>query len=191
MVSNRGSYDTPPGNTASPLMHPLNWLVRHRSAPRLQIAMYSCRLIRASSKMIDLRCRYQPSKKCEGDRLMNEPSSIVYLVLHGETARSLTGQYVGLTHCCNRCARNLGKRLNGLTFARVFASPLQRATETCRLAGIGAAAEVDPNLVEWDTGEYEGLCTAEIHVSVRIGNFFATAAREVKPPTELGPALTA
>ena len=52
--------------------------------------------------------------------------------------------------------------MKGLTFAKVFTSPLQRAVRTCELAGFGLAAEVDSDLVEWDYGEYEGLTTAEI-----------------------------
>lgn len=92
---------------------------------------------------------------------------MVYLARHGETAWSLSGQHTGLTDLpltvqgeCN--ARRLGKRLNGLEFARVFTSPLQRAKRTCELAGFGSRAEVDRDLVEWNYGEYEGLSTADI-----------------------------
>ena len=92
----------------------------------------------------------------------------LYLARHGETAWSLSGQHTGLTDLPltergERNARNLGPRLTGLTFAKVFTSPLQRATRTCELAGFAAAAEVDRDLVEWDYGDYEGLRTAEIH----------------------------
>jgi len=68
-----------------------------------------------------------------------------------------------LTERGERNARNLGPRLAGLTFAKVFTSPLQRATRTCELAGFAAPAEVDRDLVEWNYGDYEGLRTAEIH----------------------------
>ena len=92
----------------------------------------------------------------------------LYLARHGETAWSLSGQHTGLTDLPltergEHNARNLGPRLAGLTFAKVFTSPLQRATRTCELAGFAAAAEVDRDLVEWDYGDYEGLRTAEIH----------------------------
>src|ERR1700747_1281112 len=92
---------------------------------------------------------------------------IVCLARHGETAWSLSGQHTGrtdlpLTESGERNARRLRERLKGLTFAKVFTSPLQRAVRTCELAGFGAAAEVDRDLVEWDYGEYEGLTTAEI-----------------------------
>jgi probable phosphoglycerate mutase len=92
---------------------------------------------------------------------------IIYIARHGETAWTLTGQHTGTTDLplttageCN--ARRLGERLKGLTFAKVFTSPLQRAVRTCELAGFGAVAEIDPDLVEWNYGEYEGRRGAEI-----------------------------
>jgi len=99
---------------------------------------------------------------------MSEILPVLYLARHGETTWSLSGQHTGLTDLPltergERKARRLGKRLAGLTFAKVFTSPLQRATRTCELAGFGAGAEVDPDLVEWDYGKYEGLRTVEIH----------------------------
>jgi probable phosphoglycerate mutase len=98
---------------------------------------------------------------------MSETLQVVYLARHGETAWSLTGQHTGLTDLPltergERNARQLGERLRGLTFARVYTSPLQRAARTCELAGFGAVAEVDRDLVEWDYGHYEGRRTAEI-----------------------------
>ena len=56
-----------------------------------------------------------------------------------------------------------GERLKGYTFARVFASPLQRAARTCELAGFAGRAEIDRDLVEWNYGDYEGLRSAGIH----------------------------
>jgi len=98
---------------------------------------------------------------------MSESLPIVYLARHGETAWSLTGQHTGrtdlpLTARGERNARRLGDRLRSLAFAKVYTSPLQRAARTCELAGFGAAAEVDPDLVEWDYGQYEGRRTDEI-----------------------------
>jgi probable phosphoglycerate mutase len=92
---------------------------------------------------------------------------IVYLARHGETAWSLTGQHTGLTDLPltergKRNARRLGRRLAGLRFARVFTSPLERAVRTCELAGFGDVAVVDPDLVEWDYGAYEGRTSADI-----------------------------
>jgi probable phosphoglycerate mutase len=92
---------------------------------------------------------------------------VIYIARHGETAWTLTGQHTGLTDLPltpqgERNARALADRLTGLKFAKVFTSPLQRASKTCALAGFGAAAEVDRDLVEWNYGEYEGLRSAEI-----------------------------
>ena len=99
---------------------------------------------------------------------MSETPPVLYLARHGETAWSLSGQHTGLTDLPltkrgERNARQLGKRLKGLSFARVFTSPLQRAARTCELAGFGGVAEVEPGLLEWDYGKYEGRTTADIH----------------------------
>ena len=106
-----------------------------------------------------MSCGFQP---------MTKILPVLCLARHGETAWSLSGQHTGLTELPltergERNARNLGPRLAGLTFAKVFTSPLQRATRTCELAGFAAPAEVDRDLVEWNYGDYEGLRTAEIH----------------------------
>lgn len=98
---------------------------------------------------------------------MSQPLPAVYLARHGETAWSISGQHTGLTDIPltergERNAVHLKGRLQGLTFARVFTSPLQRARRTCELAGFGARAEVDAELVEWHYGDYEGKTTAEI-----------------------------
>ena len=98
---------------------------------------------------------------------MSESLPTVYLARHGETAWSLTGQHTGLTDLPltergQRTARQLGERLKGLAFAKVLTSPLQRARHTCELAGFAAVAGVDPDLVEWDFGEYEGRRTSDI-----------------------------
>lgn len=98
---------------------------------------------------------------------MSDALPIIYLARHGETAWSLTGQHTGLTDLPltergERNARRLQERLKGLAFTRVFTSPLQRARHTCGLAGFGAAAEVDADLVEWNYGDYEGLTSAQI-----------------------------
>jgi probable phosphoglycerate mutase len=98
---------------------------------------------------------------------MSEVLPVVYLARHGETAWSLSGQHTGLTDLPltergERTARRLGERLKELTLAKVLTSPLQRASRTCELAGFGAVAEVDRDLVEWDYGQYEGRRTVEI-----------------------------
>jgi broad specificity phosphatase PhoE len=98
---------------------------------------------------------------------MSEILPVVYLARHGETAWTISGQHTGLTDLPltangENNARRLGERLKGLKFAKVFTSPLQRAKRTCILAGFGAVAETDRDLVEWDYGQYEGLRLDEI-----------------------------
>src|SRR6267143_4117919 len=98
---------------------------------------------------------------------MGEPLPVVYVARHGETAWSLSGQHTGLTDLPltergERNARSLGERLKGLRFATVLTSPLIRAARTCELAGFGAEAEVDRDLLEWDYGRYEGRRSADI-----------------------------
>jgi len=98
---------------------------------------------------------------------MSETLQLVYLARHGDTAWTVSGQHTGRTDLPllpsgEENARRLGERLQGLTFAKVFTSPLQRAVRTCELAGLGADAEILPDLMEWDYGQYEGLRSAEI-----------------------------
>ena len=98
---------------------------------------------------------------------MNDELPVVYLARHGETAWSLSGQHTGLTDLPltehgREVARRLVPRLRELTLTKVFTSPLQRAQHTCELAGYGAVAEIDPDLVEWDYGQYEGRRSVEI-----------------------------
>ena len=99
---------------------------------------------------------------------MSEPLPVVYIARHGETAWSLSGQHTGrtdlpLTERGERQARALGERLRGAKFAKVLTSPSQRARRTAELAGCAGAAETDPDLAEWDYGQYEGRRTADIH----------------------------
>ena len=98
---------------------------------------------------------------------MSTKLPIIYLARHGETAWSRSGQHTGitdlpLTQAGERTARRLAGRLAGLTFCKVFTSPLQRAKRTCELAGLGPVAEIDGDLAEWNYGQYEGLTTKQI-----------------------------
>jgi len=91
----------------------------------------------------------------------------LYLIRHGETEWSLSGRHTGrtdipLTANGEEEARELGKRLRGIPFDRVLTSPLKRARQTCELAGLDRAAETEPDLAEWDYGDYEGLRSLEI-----------------------------
>lgn len=98
---------------------------------------------------------------------MSDALPVVYLARHGETAWSMSGQHTGrtdlpLTARGEQNAVSLGERLRDLSFAKVYTSPLQRAARTCELAGYGAVAERDPDLLEWNYGDYEGRRTADI-----------------------------
>jgi broad specificity phosphatase PhoE len=91
----------------------------------------------------------------------------IWLVRHGETEWSLSGAHTGrtdlpLTATGRENAVAVGRWFKGRRFDLVLTSPLQRARETCRLAGYGDAALVDPNLSEWDYGDYEGRSTPDI-----------------------------
>ena len=91
----------------------------------------------------------------------------VVLARHGETEWSLSGRHTGttdlpLTEAGRRQASALGSRLAAWTFSLVLTSPLQRALETCRLAGYGERARLTPGLVEWNYGRYEGLTSKQI-----------------------------
>jgi probable phosphoglycerate mutase len=95
------------------------------------------------------------------------PPLQLFVIRHGETEWALTGQHTGvseipLTAHGEDEARALAPRFRDLAFTRVLTSPRQRARRTCELAGLGATAEVEPNLAEWGYGDYEGLTPAEI-----------------------------
>jgi broad specificity phosphatase PhoE len=99
--------------------------------------------------------------------MANNIFPVIYLARHGETAWSREGRHTGrtdlpLTQQGEYNAQRLRERLVGLVFAKILTSPLQRAKRTCELAGFGAVAEVDPDLVEWNYGDYEGVRTADI-----------------------------
>ncbi len=94
----------------------------------------------------------------------------VHLVRHGETEWSLSGQHTGrtdipLTENGRRVATLWKPVLAKERFALVLTSPLQRARQTCELAGLSNLAEIDPDLIEWDYGEYEGLTPQQIHTA--------------------------
>jgi broad specificity phosphatase PhoE len=91
----------------------------------------------------------------------------LYIIRHGETAWSASGQHTGrsdipLTEQGERNALCLAPTLSKTTFSAVFTSPSHRARRTAELAGFGAKAMVEPGLAEWDYGKYEGLTTAQI-----------------------------
>jgi probable phosphoglycerate mutase len=93
---------------------------------------------------------------------------MLWLIRHGETEWSLSGAHTGrtdlpLTVAGEEKSAKLREKLGGRAFDLVLTSPLQRARRTCEIAGYGAAAQIDDNLLEWNYGDYEGRTTDEIH----------------------------
>ena len=133
-------------------------------------------------------------EECEREPIMSETLPVVYLARHGETAWTISRQHTGLTDLPLTAqgegeAARLGQRLEGLTFAAVLTSPLQRAIRTCELAGFASAADIEPDLVEWNYGAYEGCTARRSTPSVRTGSSSATVARKGSRPSgsALGP----
>jgi len=122
---------------------------------------------------------------------MSEQLPTVYLARHGETAWSISGQHTGLTDLPltergERNARRLGQRLRDLTFTKVLTSPLLRATRTCELAGFGSVAQVEPDLVEWNYGDYEGRRSAEILAERADWQLFRDGCPNGEAPCQVG-----
>ena len=122
---------------------------------------------------------------------MSQTLPVVYLARHGETAWSISGQHTGLTDLPlteggERNARQLGEQLRVRRFARVFTSPLQRASRTCELAGFGATADIDHDLVEWNYGEYEGRRTQDIHAERPDWQLFRDGCPGGESPQQIG-----
>jgi probable phosphoglycerate mutase len=116
---------------------------------------------------------------------------VVYLARHGGTAWTITGQHTGVTDLPltpqgEEEAIRLGERLEGLTFVEVITSPLQRALRTCQLAAFGSAAEVDPDLREWNYGRYEGRTSGEIHAERPGWHLFRDGCPEGESPDQVG-----
>ena len=115
----------------------------------------------------------------------------LFVLRHGETAWSLSGQHTGttdipLTENGRRLAERLRPVLAKESFALVLVSPRQRARETCRLAGLGDAAIVEPDLAEWNYGAYEGKTTEEIHKTRPGWEIFRDGCPGGESPAEIG-----
>jgi len=124
-------------------------------------------------------------------RGMSDKLPVVYLARHGNTTWTHSGQHTGLTDLPltpdgERNAVRLGERLKGLSFAKVFTSPLQRTARTCELAGFGAMAETDPDLVEWNYGKYEGLTSAQILQQLPDWDLFRDGCPGGESPQQIG-----
>ena len=122
---------------------------------------------------------------------MSTELRIVYLARHGETEWSLSGRHTGLTDIPltargERNAQRLSERLRGIAFAKVLTSPLERAAQTCELAGFGSVAEVDRDLLEWNYGDDEGRTTKEIRVERPDWQLFRDGCPGGESPAEVG-----
>lgn len=112
---------------------------------------------------------------------------MIYLIRHGETAWSLSGQHTSLTDISltpegKIQAEKLAKRLKALPFNAIYVSPLKRALETCAIAGYAGRAIVDPRLVECNYGAYEGITSKEIHKHKPLWNLFIDGSPDGESP---------
>lgn len=115
----------------------------------------------------------------------------VYVARHGETEWSLSGRHTGVTDLpLTEHGRAVAVRLRSAfvdeSFALVLTSPLRRARETSDLVGLGARAVVEPDLVEWDYGEYEGLTPKEINDRTPGWMIFRDGCPGGETPTQIG-----
>ena len=114
----------------------------------------------------------------------------LFLIRHGETEWSLTGQHSGradipLTKNGEEQARELGQRIRQFTFEHVLTSPLQRARRTCELAGLSSEAKVDADLIEWNNGDYESRTGAEILATRPGWNLFRDGCPNGETPGQI------
>jgi broad specificity phosphatase PhoE len=119
------------------------------------------------------------------------PTQQVYLIRHGETEWSLSTQHTGITDIpLTENGRKVAKLLEPVlakeTFALVLTSPLERARETCELAGLGERAEIDSDLMEWNYGQYEGLTPKQIHAQAPEWMLFNDGCPGGESPEQIG-----
>ena len=115
----------------------------------------------------------------------------VFAIRHGETVWSLSGQHTGttdipLTDNGRRLAERMRPVLAGKSFALVLCSPMQRARETCELVGLGDTVVIDPDLVEWNYGQYEGLTPKQIHETAPGWLIFRDGCPDGESPEQVG-----
>ena len=119
------------------------------------------------------------------------PSQQVFLIRHGETEWSLSGQHTGctdipLTANGQKVAKLLEPVLAKESFALVLTSPLERARKTCELAGFGGCAEIDRDLMEWNYGKYEGLTPKQIQAQAPGWMLFNDGSPGGESPAQVG-----
>lgn len=114
----------------------------------------------------------------------------LFVIRHGETEWSLTGQYTGradikLTENGKVEARKIADRIRDIEFAHVLVSPLERAQQTCEFAGLGKRARVDVDLIEWDNGDYEGQTPNEVRATRPSWNMFRDGCPDGEHPDQI------
>ncbi|MEO8339174.1 MAG: histidine phosphatase family protein [Nitrospirota bacterium] len=114
----------------------------------------------------------------------------IYLIRHGETDWSITGQHTGLTDIAltlrgENEARELGTHLQDIEFAQVLTSPLKRARQTCELVDLKPVPEIEPDLAEWNYGDYEGKLSVDIREKRPNWDVFRDGCPNGEMPTEV------
>ena len=115
---------------------------------------------------------------------------LLYLIRHGETEWTLSSRHTGLTDIPLTArgedeARDLGPRLRDIVFSHVLTSPLKRARRTCELAGLNMEVQVEPDLAEWNYGDYEGLSSADIRKGRSDWNLFRDGCPNGETPAQV------
>ncbi len=118
------------------------------------------------------------------------PPLRLYLIRHGETEWSLSGKHTGrsdisLTKNGENEARELGNYLRHISFAQVLSSPLRRAVQTCTLTGVDRAPQLEPDLAEWDYGQYEGLRSVDILLQLPDWNVYRDGCPGGETPAQV------
>jgi len=114
----------------------------------------------------------------------------IFLCRHGETEWTLTGQHtsfsdISLTENGRKQAIELQKKLQGIAFHKVIVSPMSRAKETCKLAGFDHQKIIEPYVMEWNYGEYEGITTSQIQEKQRKWNIFDDGTPNGESPDDV------
>jgi len=130
------------------------------------------------------------SDRQDAEQIVNTTTMNLYLIRHGETAWSISGQHTGrtdipLTAQGEQDTLALAEGLRSVTFDRAFTSPRQRARRTSELAGLNVSAQIDDVLAEWDYGDYEGLRSADIRKTRPDWNVFRDGCPHGESPIDV------